>query len=97
MATTTQITTLDPDFGLTSYAGDYAADFDMDAVRADYLAALNEAVDHDVMVAANGMVFASVAMADTARQIDWDTLHDSIDVAAIFQRHDVSTTTEHPR
>jgi hypothetical protein len=67
--------------------------FDMDAVHADYMHEINTRVPVGVAVAANGMVFAVVDVAEEAREIDWQAIADDIDVAAIFQRHDVTAGT----
>lgn len=89
MTTTTQVDNIPQRLDLTSYAGDYLTDFDMDAVHGDYVAAINERLPAGVTLADNGMVFADVDVAYDL-ELDWDEITADIDVAAIFQRHDVS-------
>jgi len=90
--TTTQITNIAELLDLTAYAGDYLDDYDMDAVRVDYVAAINDRILLDgVTVYVNGDVIADVETADDARDIDWKSLADAIDASAIFERHDVAS------
>jgi hypothetical protein len=88
--TTTQITNIAHLLDLTAYAGDFIADYDMDAVHAEYVAALNESAGAGITVHANGDVIAEIDRADVARDIDWKALADGIDAAPIFERHDLS-------
>lgn len=91
MPTTTDITDIGDQLDLTTYAGDFAQDYDWDAVKADYIDAINREVPEGVTVYGNGQVIAEVGeAADAARELDWHELLESIDVAPIFQRHDVT-------
>jgi DNA-binding phage protein len=88
MATTTQITNIASKFDLNSYAGQFAGDFDMEAVHADYVTRLNEALPRGITLARNGDVYADVDVADEARDIDWDEFIGDYDPADLFERHD---------
>jgi hypothetical protein len=88
MPTTTQITNITDKLDLTTYAGDFASDYDMDAVHADYVEALDELLPEGIHLYASGDVIADVDLADQARGIDWDELTEQVDVEAIFKRHD---------
>lgn len=91
MTTTTQITNIAHLLDLTPYAGDFIDDYDMTAVYADYLAAVNEEILLDgVQVLFNGDVIATVDTADDARDIDWKAVTDHVNAAPIFERHDVT-------
>jgi hypothetical protein len=94
MATTTQITNIAAKLDLTAYAGDFVADFDMDAVHADYVQLLNDdlaaAGYRSVQILTNGDVIAELDEADKARDIDWDDLTNERVVEDIFERHDVT-------
>lgn len=87
MATTTQ---LQPSLriDLHDYAGEHAEHFDMDAVHADFVAAVNEAAPEGFWVSPAGDIYAEVDRVDDAP--DWDELLRRIDPAPIFQRHDVT-------
>lgn len=90
--TTTHVTNIAHLLDLTAYAGDFIDDYDMDAVNADYLAAVNDEILLDgVVVCGNGDVIAPVDSADDARSIDWEMVTGHIKVQAIFERHDVTT------
>jgi hypothetical protein len=92
MTTTTQITQIDATFP-REWLGDYAADFDLDALDRDYVAALDAAAKQQcesLSVHANGMVFADVADCADVKAIDWKLLADEINVDEIAQRHDFS-------
>ena len=86
--TTTQIGTFDYTIPAEFY-GDYAGDFDTDAINAEILTKLNAMLPDGVTIAANGMIFAEVEMADEAREIDWRELLDQIDVDAIMIKHEI--------
>lgn len=86
--TTTQITNIAAKLDLTAYAGDFIADYDMDAVHADYVSLLNCDLPDGITLCANGDVIAEVELADQARDIDWHDLTNELDVAPIFERHD---------
>lgn len=88
MTTTTQITNIAHLLDLTDYAGDYIADYDMAAVHADYLKAIQRELPAGITLHANGDVIATLARADRARGLHWRALANSIDVAPIFERHD---------
>lgn len=86
--TTTQITNVAHLLDLTAYAGDFVADYDMDAVRRDYVSMLNCELPDGITLHASGDVYALVELADYARNIDWADLTNERDLAPIFQRHD---------
>lgn len=88
--TTTEITNVSQMLDLSDWYGDFAGDFDTEAVRAEYVAALNAAAGAGVYVTASGIVYAELEDADRACDIDWRELADSIDLDAIAQRHDKS-------
>ena len=86
--TTTQIGTFDYTIPAEFY-GDYAGDFDTDAINAEILTKLNAMLPDGVTIAANGMIFAEVEMADEAREIDYREVLDQIDVDAIMIKHEI--------
>mgnify|MGYP001559894208 CR=1 FL=1 len=86
--TTTQITNITHLLDLTAYAGDFIADYDMDAVHTDYVSMLNCDLPVGIDLYANGDVIAQVELADQARDIDWKAFVDDRDAAPIFERHD---------
>ena len=63
--TTTQIGTFDYTTP-AGFFGDYAGDFDIDAINDEVLDELNAMLPCGVTVARNGMIFAEVEMADEA-------------------------------
>lgn len=85
--TTTQTGTFDYTVP-AEYFGDYTGDFDMDAINAEVLDELNALLPDGVSVAANGMIFAEIDLADQAREIDFRDLLDQIDVATIANAHE---------
>ena len=85
--TTTQTGTFDYTVP-AEYFGDYAGDFDMDAINAEVLDELNALLPDGVTIAANGMIFAEIDLADQAREIDFRDLLDQIDVATIANAHE---------
>lgn len=85
--TTTHITDIGHLLDLAGVYGDYAADFDTDAVLSDYVSALDDAAGEGVHVTRSGVVYAEVDQADRARELDWKALADDIDVTAILDRH----------
>jgi len=88
--TTTLITELPrQELDLSGYAGDFADDFDMAEVQADYVSLINSRLPHGVTLHANGQVYATVEMADRAREINWRDLLNGLDVEPIFERHEV--------
>ena len=87
--TTTQIGTFDYTTP-AGFFGDYAGDFDTDAINDEVLDELNAMLPRGVTVARNGMIFAEVEMADEAREIDFAELLDAIDVATIANAHEVT-------
>lgn len=88
MSTTTQITNISHLLDLTDYAGEFIADYDMDAVHADYVELLNCDLPDGITLYANGDVIADVDLADEARDIDWADLTNRRAVDPIFERHD---------
>lgn len=83
-----QITNIAAKLDLTAYAGDFVDDYDMDAVHADYVSALNCELPVGITLYANGDVIAEVEFADKAREIDWDDLTNRVPADGIFERHD---------
>lgn len=89
-STRTLITELPPhELDLVGYAGDFVADFDMDAIRADYLTLINDELPAGISVHANGQVYATLDQADNARDIRWHDFLEQLDVEPIFERHEV--------
>lgn len=88
--TTTQITNIAHLLDLDDYAGDYIDDYDMDAVRSDFVDQLNWDVIDDITILANGDVVAHIDAADDARAFDWKAFVDSHDPAPHFERHDLT-------
>ena len=86
--TTTQIGTFDYTTPAEIF-GDFAHEYDTEAIDAEVLAQLNILTPEGVSVAANGMVFATIEAADEAREIDWRELLDQIDVDAIMIKHEI--------
>ena len=86
--TTTQIGTFDYTTP-AEFFGDFAHEYDTEAIDAEVLAQLNILTPEGVSVAANGMVFATIEAADEAREIDWRELLDQIDVDAIMIKHEI--------
>ena len=86
--TTTQIGTFDYTTP-AEFFGDYAGDFDIDAINDEVLDELNAMLPRGVTVARNGMIFATIEAADEAREIDWRELLDQIDVDAIMIKHEI--------
>lgn len=86
--TTTQIGTFDYTTP-AGFFGDYAGDFDIDAINDEVLDELNAMLPRGVTVARNGMIFATIEAADEAREIDWRELLDQIDVDAIMIKHEI--------
>lgn len=85
--TTTEITNIAHLLELDAYYGDYADDYDTDAIRADYVDALNDLAGDGVIVTASGLVYADLDYADQARDIDWRELAESIDLDPIAFKH----------
>lgn len=95
MTTTTPITNIGHLLDLTGYAGDFEADYDMGAVHADYLTAINDITAPGITIHASGEVFAEVGEpAHIARNADWHALLSQIDVAPIFERHDLAADAD---
>ena len=86
--TTTQIGTFDYTTP-AGFFGDYAGDFDIDAINDEVLDELNALLPDGVTIAANGMIFAEAEVADAARGIDWRELLDRIDVDTIMIKHEI--------
>ena len=91
MATTTQITNIAAKLYLGDYIGEFAGDYDMDAVHADFVSALNCDLPDGITLCANGDVIAELPLASQARDIDWDTFVNDTGEAKlirILERHD---------
>ena len=91
MSTTTQITSLGDVLDLTGVFGDFAADYDTEAVTIAYTEALQDAAQQiapSVTVHRNGMVFAEVPDADAAREIPWTEIAAEIDITPILAAHE---------
>ena len=91
--TTTQTGTFDYTIP-TEYYGDSAADYNIDAINAAVCDAINAMLPEGVSLARNGMIYAEVEMADTAREINYRELLDQIDVASIVEQHQVTTSAD---
>jgi len=78
--------------------GDYADDYDIDAIAADYRAAINEALPEGVTLAGNeffGPAHAADAtwgpeLEDEDGHLDIKSIVDSVDFWAIVAKHDTS-------
>ncbi|ERS24865.1 hypothetical protein HMPREF1301_00250 [Propionibacterium sp. KPL2005] len=87
------LTELDP-FDLTDCAGDFASDFDMDAVNDDYYEACCEAlaaVRPEWCLLKNAVVIGpvdSLSLSEDEKETLGELL-DTIDVTAILQRHTI--------
>lgn len=88
------LTELDP-FDLTNCAGDFASEFDMDAVNDDYYGACCEALaavrpEWSLLKTAEvvGPIGSPSLSEDEVEELAY--LLDAIDVTAILQRHDLS-------
>lgn len=88
MTTTTYITDISHDLDLTDYAGDFVADYDMDAIHSDWVDEIQARLPQGVTLLGNGQVIAELDVADAAREINWGELLEDIDVAPIFERHE---------
>ena len=88
MTTTTEVGTTDILDVPPAYFGEFADDYDHDAIRSDYQDAINELLPEGVHLALNGAVIAELDVADEARAIDWNEIARLIDFDAIIQRHD---------
>jgi len=87
---TTFIVELSPhQLDLSGYAGDFADDYDMDAVRADFISLINCELPDGISLCANGQVYATLDQADNARDIDWSDVCNRLNVEPIFERHEV--------
>lgn len=92
MTTTIRITDIAHLLDLTDYAGELLDDYDMDAVRRDFVAELQAAVFDGITITASGEVYAEARMAGVAWSLDWDCLAEGIDPAPIFERHNRRST-----
>lgn len=98
--TTTTIADIDHLLDLTDYVGDWAGDYDMDAVRGAYIDAIQAQLPKEVTVLSNGEVLAECDMHfnlagdwsgvphDEDGDIDWDAIVEGIDIDAILERHE---------
>jgi hypothetical protein len=90
MTTTTEIRI--PDLTIEpAYFGEFIDDFDVHAIQAEWLAALQDAARLIApSVTIHNPTYATAAMedAEAAYQIDWDELRDGIDFDAIAQAHE---------
>jgi hypothetical protein len=91
MTTTTQITNIAHLLDLADYAGDFLADYDMDAIRSDFIDEIQARLPSGVTLLGNGEVIADIDVDDQARELDWDEILEDIDVAPIFERHDLTS------
>lgn len=82
----TQYGTTDLAYTAASYAGDFAADYDLDAVAADWNAAINAQLPEGVVMANNGQIFYPAEFdLDT---IDIKDIVEGIDLDTIMQSHE---------
>jgi len=98
--TTTQLGNIADLLDLNDYVGEFVDHYDMDAVHADYAAAVQDLLPDGVTLLGNGDVLAECDMRgnslvdwssvpqDYTRAIDWETLTERIDLDAILERHD---------
>ncbi len=88
--TTMQITTINID--LTPVVGEFAEDFDMDAVVRDYLDELARVVADQapVSIARSGDVYVDVKYAEAAREIDWHEADGAVNIEPILRRNERS-------
>lgn len=84
----TQYSTSDLASTAADYAGDFASDYDLDAVAADWNAAINEQLPEGVVMANNGQVFYDQDF--DLDSIDLKDIVESIDLDALLQAHDSS-------
>ena len=78
--------TVSPDF-----YGDYADDYDIDAINDEYLAAIEAAAQEvvpSITVCRNGQIFVDITEVDLVDDLDWDEIYESIDHASIVNRHE---------
>lgn len=92
MTTTTQITNIDRLLDLSGYVNDFVDDYDMGAVRRDYVQAIEDDVPNGITICFNGDVIAELEVAETARDIDWEEITDRIDIDEILERHERKAT-----
>lgn len=96
MTTTRQVTTIPTPLVSAAWYGDFADDFDTEAIETDVRNALENAAaehfpgGHEPYIAANGdvYVFDIPSHVEAARTLDWRGLLDEIDVASIAARHE---------
>lgn len=87
--TNIQITDISRILDIGGYYGDYAADFDVDTILGEYVAALDQAAGPDIWVTRSGQVYAALDAAERARQIPWQELAEEIDLEQIARRHEI--------
>ena len=91
MSTTTVVTNIASLLDLSALFGDFAADFDVNAIHSQYVLALQDAarpIVPSVIVCHNGDVIADADEADAAREIDWTELADGIDMGSRLEAFD---------
>ena len=82
----TQYSTSDLAATAADYAGDFASDYDLDAIAADWNTKINEQLPEGVVMANNGQLFYDAGF-DIA-SIDIKDIVEGIDLDAIMQAHD---------
>jgi hypothetical protein len=100
MATTTQHANIAHRLYLGDYVGEFADDYDMDAVHTDYIAAIQALLPEGVTLLSNGDVLVECDMHFNSDVdwstvphnedglVDWSELVDSVNIDAILERHD---------
>lgn len=73
----------------TEYFGDFANDFNIDAINAAVLNAYDAALPHFMTILGNGDVLAEFDRRDEAAAVDLNTLFEQVDVDAIVQLHEL--------
>jgi hypothetical protein len=89
MTTTTQTGTFDYTIPAEHY-GDFAADYNTDAINDAVCDAINAMLPEGITIARNGMIFADVDKADEARELDFAELLAAVDVDAIVDAHEAT-------
>jgi hypothetical protein len=77
---------------LTGIYGDYADNYDTDAIRTDYINAVEACARRiipDLTVTENGQIVVNVEDIETAHAIDWRELVYSIDITPFLEAHDL--------
>ena len=93
--TTTEITNISDMLDLGDLFGEYAADFDVEAITDNLLKMMRIAAREfapSVTIARNGLVFADVDDADAARAINWAELAETANAGSWVESFDGDAT-----